>query len=133
VANVVDLDAAAATLARHLRDWGSIGCEADPITWRDAAAVWNAPLKTERSDALDPDSIGVRTRWPDSKEAHVVLFRGGWADVELVDWTANAVVLGNPEIDSLAAFETLLETIPARLQVVAGEPGHFEVNWHRGV
>jgi hypothetical protein len=128
---VIDLDAAVAVLAKHVETWTSAGCRAGPITWRDAGAGWGAPYKTVRSDVLDPDSIGVRANWPGDREADVVLFRGGWADVDLFDGLAKVIVTGNPEIDSVAAFERLLESIPTRLDAI--ESGDLEANWTRSV
>jgi hypothetical protein len=116
---VIDLDAAALILRRHLEAWASAGCEATAITWRDAAAGWNAPFLTNRSSAADPDSVGVRLRWPNDREADIVLFRGGWADVDLFDGDAKVIVTESPEVATLDDYDRLLDAIPARLEALA--------------
>ncbi|MDK0523177.1 hypothetical protein [Streptomyces sp. ML-6] len=79
---IVDLDRAAAVLAGEAALWRDRGVVFGPVTWRDAEASWPQPLETDRARVGDPDSLGVVARGPDDAELVVVLFRGGWADVE---------------------------------------------------
>ncbi|MGW1191140.1 hypothetical protein [Streptomyces sp. NPDC002559] len=79
---IVDLDRAAAVLAERAAPWRDRGVVFDPVTWRDTEASWPQPLETDRARVGDPDSLGFVARGPDDTELFVVLFRGGWADVE---------------------------------------------------
>jgi hypothetical protein len=80
--HVIDLDQAAAEIAARLSAWIASGLHSSPITWRDEAARWPQRLETDRALVADPDAIGVRVlgagEWA---ELHLVLYRGGWADL----------------------------------------------------
>ena len=77
---VVDLDVAVHEIERRADGWREAGFVVGPVTWRDQGG-WPASLKTERGVVADPDSIGVKVRLGD-QEGSVVLFKGGWCDVE---------------------------------------------------
>ncbi|MER8098825.1 hypothetical protein [Kitasatospora sp. NPDC094016] len=80
---IVDLDHAAERIAARAVRWRAAGLTVGALTWRDALAHWPYPLETDRARVTDPDSVGVQVADPLSGgELHVVLFRGGWADVE---------------------------------------------------
>lgn len=79
VENRIDLDAAAEFIAARRRHWQELGITASDTTWRDQGRGWPPPITTQRSEVVDPDSIGVALR-KGSQEGSVVLFRGGWAD-----------------------------------------------------
>ncbi|MEU3777697.1 hypothetical protein AB0F11_31775 [Streptomyces sp. NPDC032472] len=79
------------------------------MTWRDAAAPWPRPLETDRSRVHDPDSVGVLVSGPAEAELSVVLFRGGWADVDFFDGFADAGCLPASDITSAAEFRTRLD------------------------
>ncbi|MFF8716853.1 hypothetical protein ACF07T_36305 [Streptomyces sp. NPDC015184] len=81
---IVDLDRAAAVLTGRAALWRDRGVVFDPVTWRDAEASWPQPLETDRARVGDPDSLGVVARGSDDTELFVVLYRGGWADVEFI-------------------------------------------------
>jgi hypothetical protein len=81
---IVDLDRAAGVLADRAALWRPFGVVFDPVTWRDAEASWPQPLETDRARVGDPDSLGVVAHGPDDAELSVVLFRGGWADVDFI-------------------------------------------------
>lgn len=82
---VVDLDEAAVLLLERVERWRSAGLEAGEMTWRDGEAKWPQPLETDRARATDPDSLGVVISGSAEAELQVVLFRGGWADVDFFD------------------------------------------------
>lgn len=42
---------------------------------------WPYPLKTDREEVTDADSVGVVVR-NQEQEGRLVIFRGGWADLE---------------------------------------------------
>ncbi|WP_309144379.1 hypothetical protein [Streptomyces sp. BR123] len=81
---ILDIDEAAAALARQALRWRSAGFEVGQVTWRDAEASWPQPLETERARVHDLDSVGVVISGPGEAELSLVLFRGGWADVDFV-------------------------------------------------
>jgi hypothetical protein len=67
-----------------------------PSSERDRARDGPPSLKTDRDDVADPDSIGVTVHLG-VQEGSVVLFRGGWCDVEY--WSGDASdepVMGAP-------------------------------------
>lgn len=87
-----------------------------PVTWRDAAESWPWAPETDRAIVTDPDSVGVTLDYNDDcPAARVVLFRGGWADVEIVDTEACDVTMENPTVSDVAAFGALLDRVAARV------------------
>ncbi|KAB7847675.1 hypothetical protein [Streptomyces mobaraensis] len=107
----IDLDQAAATIAERLPRWQALGLVAQPLTWRDEAAAWPRPLLTERSSVHDPDSVGLVLTGPNDTELHVVLFRGGWADIDFCadfDW-GDYGSLPTPCLTSAAEFPDHLD------------------------
>lgn len=81
---VVDLDEVALLLAQRTAGWTSAGLTVSRASWRDAEAPWPQPLETERARVHDPDSVGVVVSGPAEAVLSVVVFRGGWADVDFV-------------------------------------------------
>ena len=59
----------------------------DALTWRDAAASWPSPLREDRGQVAEPDSVGVAVR-KDGQEGQLGVFSGGWADLE--HWSGGA-------------------------------------------
>jgi hypothetical protein len=85
------------------------------VTWRDEAEGWPHTLQTDRSAAVDPDSVGVAFDGDAGPLGEIVLFRGGWADVNLVDATSDQVITGNPPIPTVVAFGEVLDDLVDRL------------------
>ena len=79
--NRIDLDEAAGLLVRHIPFWQTAGIVVDPVTWRDVGEPWPYPLKVDRATVIDADSVGIRTK-KGGQEGQLVLYRGGWADLE---------------------------------------------------
>jgi hypothetical protein len=79
--------------------------------------------REERSVVADPDSVGVTIK-RGGVEAAVVLFRGGWADVEaaLVGGPEDPV-LDAPELADVSAFGQLLDDVFEQLRRLAGLDG----------
>jgi hypothetical protein len=122
VDDLIDLDAAAVEIERRAEAWGAAGLEVGELTWRDQGGGWPPRIISTRADATDPDSVGVRLR-KQPMEASVVLFKGGWADVEF--WSGrrdDAPVLDAPGVDqplTLTAFADLLDATVARFSLVS--------------
>jgi hypothetical protein len=81
VDSLINLDEAVIEIFRRVQAWEAMGLLVGPVTWRDQSEGWPPPFKTERSVVGDADSIGVRVQ-KGTQEGSVVLFRGGWADLE---------------------------------------------------
>lgn len=77
----VDLDQVARLISRHAFTWKESGLGVGALTWRDAAAPWPSPLREDRGQVTEPDSVGVTLR-KHRQEGRLVVFRGGWADLE---------------------------------------------------
>jgi hypothetical protein len=80
----VDLDAVAAEVTGRVRGWAARGLTVEDLTWRDAAESEPQSLHRDRAAVADPESLGVTLRRGPEREAQVVLWRGGWADVTVV-------------------------------------------------
>ncbi|WP_246040807.1 hypothetical protein [Streptomyces cadmiisoli] len=106
---IVDLDEVAAVLAGQMVGWTSAGLEVGQVTWRDADASWPQPLETDRTRVHDPDSVGVIISGPGEAELSVVLFRGGWADVDFIAGLDDAGCLPASGIASASDFEARMD------------------------
>ncbi len=117
---LVELDAAAREVEARRADWERAGFSVGPLTWRDEAAPWPQKLETDRNLVKDPDSVGVAIKRGDV-EAAVVLFRGGWADVEAarIGGPEDPIVEA-PELADASAFGQLLDNVFAELTRLAG-------------
>jgi hypothetical protein len=106
---VIDLDQAAAAITARATRWLASGLRVGQVTWRDEAAPWPQQLVTDRALVRDPDSIGLLLSGPADAELSVVLFRGGWADVDFVANLDDVGTLPAAAIESAAAFGTQLD------------------------
>jgi hypothetical protein len=108
----IDLDQVAGLISGHAVAWEQAGLAVGTLTWRDIGVPWPYPLKTDRGEVADADSVGVEVR-KQEMEGRLVVFRSGWADLEY--WTGHlpddpvleAPGAGNPM--TLADIEPLLE------------------------
>ncbi len=106
----IDLDAAAAEIESRRAEWDSAGLHMGPLTWRDASRGWPWQL-VARELALLPDSVGFRVTKEPATGA-VVLFDGGWADVEWWEGTADVdPEVSAPEVESVKAFAMMLDLL----------------------
>ncbi|MFE9699772.1 hypothetical protein [Streptomyces sp. NPDC006270] len=111
--HAIDLDQAAAEITARLPAWTASGLSPGPITWRDETLLWPQRLETDRAVVADPDSIGVRILGTDGwTEVHLVLFRGGWADLDAL--TDNEVTTECPQITTPEEFGNLLNSSVTR-------------------
>lgn len=120
--SLLDLDAAASALKSRRDVWTQEGFEVGPLTWRDQAGPWPWMLNTLRSDIRDPFSVGIEIKHANI-EGRVVLFRGGWADVELLDVRRiDEVIDEAPNVPDLKAFDEVLDHFSARLLALRAPP-----------
>ncbi|MCX4725977.1 hypothetical protein [Streptomyces sp. NBC_01306] len=106
---VIDLDQAAAAIAERTARWLAAGLAVGQVTWRGGAAPWPQQLETDRTLVRDPDSVGVLISGPEDAGLSVVLFRGGWADVDYFDGLDDGGPIPAFGIKSAAAFGTQLD------------------------
>lgn len=103
---MIDLDLLIQLLTPDLRRWqGEV--DSVRVTWRDRTATWPQPLESDRAVVVDPESVGIELlRAPDATGLHecrVVVWTGGWADVE---WVAGErVVTRTPQFPDLEGAE----------------------------
>ena len=81
---LVDLDVVAAELQARRARWVSRGLDVGAFTWRDAEASWPQPIVSDRALIVDPESLGVIMTASPSNLAELVLWCGGWADLDFV-------------------------------------------------
>jgi hypothetical protein len=98
-----------------LSGWAERGVTAGQLTWRDAQAAWPQPIVTDRMTVAEPESIGVTLTAANGNEALLVIWRGGWADVDLLLGTH--VVSRAPDLHDAAACASLAESIAAQLVI----------------
>jgi hypothetical protein len=91
-----------------------VGLEVGAITWRDHGEGGLPMLKTDRATTKDADSIGVSARRGNS-EGSLVLFKGGWADMEFFDGVGEPMLRapGWPDGLSIDDFGALLDRFAA--------------------
>ena len=109
----LDLDQVASTLASLQPGWTGQGLTAGPLTWRDARASWPRPLLTDRSLIAEPESVGLTMTTADGRAGHLVIWRGGWADIDLLD--GDTVTSRNPAIHDLADCITEANCLASQL------------------
>jgi hypothetical protein len=80
----LDLDQQARELTGLLPGWADLGITAGQLAWRDALAAWPQPIVTDRAAVAEPESVGVTLTAANANEARLVIWRGGWADVDLL-------------------------------------------------
>jgi hypothetical protein len=114
VERVIDLDEAAARITAQAPLWRAAGLTVGQVTWRDAAAPWPWRLETDRTLVTDPDSVGVLVTGPNDTALSVVLFRGGWADVDYIADLDDAGALEASDIASALDFGRRLDGWAAR-------------------
>ncbi|MFF8855665.1 hypothetical protein [Streptomyces althioticus] len=112
---VVDLEEVVAAVADRRPAWQAAGLVAEPVTWRDEAEPWSQQLKTDRSRVNDPGSVGIHLRGPDEAELLVVLYRGGWADIDYIADADDAGVIPAPTVGSAQEFASLLDACITRV------------------
>jgi hypothetical protein len=113
VDRVVDLDAVLVELTRRRPGWTRRGLVVGEFTWRDAAAAWPQPIVNDRESVADPESVGMTFDAGDGAEALLVLWTGGWADLEAS--INGQLVLEAPEFVDVASCVAVADALVARL------------------
>jgi hypothetical protein len=111
----LDLDQVARELTGLLPGWAERGITAGQFTWRDAQAAWPKPIVIGRIMVAEPESVGVTLTAANANEARLVIWRGGWADVDLLLGTH--IVSRAPDLHDAAACVALAESIAAQLDI----------------
>jgi len=104
----LDLDRVAAVLAGLRPTWTALGVRAGQLTWRDAQASWPQPILTDRSRIAEPESLGITLTTDRGNEALVVIWRGGWADFDVL--AGGEVTTNAPNLASVTDCVELVET-----------------------
>jgi hypothetical protein len=110
---LVDLDAVAAQLQARRAQWAARGLKVGAFTWRDAQAPWPQPIVSDRELVSEPESLGLTMSASADREAELVLWRGGWADLAcLIDGQALVQV---PEFHDDAGCVAVADWLADRL------------------
>jgi hypothetical protein len=85
---VLDLEQVAHSLNEHTRTLADDGFTVGSLTWRDIGAEWPYPLVDSIAEAVEADSVGITVEGK-GLAGRLVVFAGGWADLELLadSWT----------------------------------------------
>jgi hypothetical protein len=109
----LDLDQVARELTGLQPGWAEHGITAGQLTWRDAGATWPKPIVTSRATVAEPESVGMTLTAANGNEAILVLWRGGWADVDLL--LGRHVLSRAPDLQDVAGCVALAESIAEQL------------------
>jgi hypothetical protein len=117
----LDLDQVARELTRLRPGWAERGITAGQLTWRDAQAEWPKPIVTDRTTVAEPESVGMTLTAANGTQAILILWRGGWGDVDLL--LGSQVVSRAPDLYDVAGCVALAESIAAQLNATpSSEP-----------
>ncbi|MFJ8444427.1 hypothetical protein [Kitasatospora griseola] len=111
---VVDLTAAVLEVERRRSRWESAGLTVELVVWRDETQKRSQQLDLDRAAVMDADSFGV-ILVGHGGELSVVLFRGGWADVDYSAGIDDSGTLPASDIGSAAAFGDHLDSCVAKV------------------
>ena len=106
----IDLDQVAGLIFSHVVAWEQAGLAVGALTWRDVGVPWPYPLKADRGEVVDADSVGVAVG-KQEQEGRLVIFRGGWADLEY--WTGH--LSDDPVVEAPGADDPMTLTDVERL------------------
>jgi hypothetical protein len=109
----IDLDEVASELASRTDAWSDQDVTTGPLTWRDAVATWPQPIHTDRSLVAEPESLGITLTSANGNKALIIMWRGGWADVDVLVGTE--VTSRAPDLHDAADCVTLAESIANQL------------------
>ena len=105
VERLIDLDQVAGLILSHAAAWEQAGLAVGALTWRDVGVPWPYPLKADRDEVTDADSVGVTVR-KQEQEGYLVIFRGGWADLDY--WTGHPT--DHPVMEAPGADDPMILT-----------------------
>jgi hypothetical protein len=114
----IDLDEAAKLISDLVASWKRDGFVLADLTWRDVGGPWPYPLKVNRAEVIDPDSVGVTLR-KDAREGTLVLSEVGGPTLSTgvaVLWTMSSFEAPGWAVwMTLKDFERLLHRIAHQL------------------
>lgn len=120
----IDLDQVASEVIGLRPSWISQGLAVGPVTWRDARASWPQPIVTDRNLVSEPESVGITVTAADGRKGHLVIWRGGWADVDVL--ADGRVTSRNPAIHHLADCVAEAKSMVDQLTAAAARTKHSE-------
>ncbi|MBN6035869.1 hypothetical protein [Amycolatopsis sp. 195334CR] len=82
--HLIDLDELVDRLRTAADQWRA-HAEVGPFTWRDERAEWPQPIVTDRASVAVPESLGFWLHQDADREIHIVIWTGGWADVDTME------------------------------------------------
>jgi hypothetical protein len=100
---------------------GEQGLLVRPFLWRDARESWPQILHTDRSKVAEPESVGLTLTAADGREARLVIWRGGWADIDLL--AGGTITTRNPGVHDLAGCAALAASLASDLTAPLPEQG----------
>lgn len=110
---LVDLDLVLVELSQRRPKWTQLGLVVGEFTWRDAAASWPQPIVTDRASVIDPESLGMTFHAGGGADALLVLWTGGWADLEAA--IDGELVLDAPEFVDVQSCVAVADALVERL------------------
>jgi hypothetical protein len=117
------LDAVAGVVAARRIELEARGLAVAQPTWMDLDAPWPAPLVTDRTEIGCARSIGVQLCGPAGAEGLIVVYAGGWADIDYVLPGGDVLKSEYVELDDAGEFEPLfMRVCTSLLQAGSGQP-----------
>lgn len=110
---VVDLDAVVVELDQRRQGWSQRGLVVGEFTWRDSLAPWPQPLVADRALVTDPESLGLTFGVGQGPDARLVLWTGGWADLEAI--IHDQIVLEVPQFSNVRSCVAVADALVQRL------------------
>jgi hypothetical protein len=117
VDRLVDLDLVVAELQARRSGWESRGLDVGDFTWRDGQAAWPQPIVTDRALVAEPESLGMTMEAAPDRLAELVLWCGGWADLDCLIDGEYQLLSGAPKFQHVEECATLAEDLAELLLV----------------
>lgn len=118
----LDLDRIAAVMAETSAEFQPPGVVMDTPTWLDMDATWPYASVTDRAEINRPRSIGITFQGPGDSEGVIVVYAGGWADVDYLRPDDDQVTTERVELDTTADFRTMLTRVFTELLAKPSQP-----------
>jgi hypothetical protein len=111
----IDLDVVAGVIAARRIELEASGLTVAQPTWMDLDAPWPAPLVADPTEIGRARSIGVQFCGDADAEGLIVVYAGGWADVDYVPPGSDVLKSEYVELNDASDFEPLLMRVCTRL------------------
>ena len=122
---LVDLDLVVAELQARRAGWESRGLDVGAFTWLDAQAAWPQRILTDRARVAEPESLGVTMEAAPDRFAELVLWCGGWADLDCIIDGEYQLLSDQPKFQHVEECVTLAEDLADLLLVGTWPQGSF--------